>query len=152
MIIYGWGKDLKKVGYAGIAKCANCNNFSHFWVCEHSSHASLYFIRIAKWDKKLVCLCGTCERGWEIEPAKQDEVIRQTLALPSYEDAHTMWGKFEKSVSQAIDENERNGQEVLMASVTEAITSTVEQLKREYQVDHALYVAGRYVTYLQDQK
>jgi hypothetical protein len=55
-------------------------------------------------------------------------------------------------VSQVIDENERNGQEVLMASVTEAITSTVEQLKREYQVDHALYVAGRYVTYLQDQK
>ena len=51
MIIYGWGKDIKKIAYAGISRCLNCGNFSHFWVCEQASYASLYFVKLVKWNK-----------------------------------------------------------------------------------------------------
>jgi hypothetical protein len=103
MIIYGWGKDLKQVAYAGIEKCPNCKNYGHFWICEHSSHAKLYFIKVAKWNKKLLYMCQTCERGWEIEESAKEDAIKRTIALPTGEQALQMWTRLDSAVNDALD-------------------------------------------------
>jgi len=151
MLIYGWGKDLKDVAYAGIEKCPQCKNWSHFYICEHSSHASLYFIRVAKWSKKWVYVCKVCSHGWEVEEGKKDELIRQTVYLPSQEQCLQMWTRYDKAVSEALDRGTDKGQEAVVSLIREAITATLDALKETHQDDHARYVAQRYVAFLQDQ-
>ena len=151
MIIYGWGKDLKEVAYAGIEKCPNCKNWSHFYICEHSSHASLYFIKVVRWNKKWLCLCKKCKNGCEIEEKKKDDIVRQTVSLPSHEHCVLMWSRFDQAVSQAFDLAQASGPEAVRASVRKAIVDTFASIKQTFQEDHAQYVAQRFVASLQDQ-
>jgi hypothetical protein len=151
MIIYGWGKDLKEVAYAGIDKCQQCKNWSHFHICEHSSHASLYFVKVLKWNKRCVYVCQTCSHGWAIDESKKDDIIRQTISLPSKDHCALMWNRFDQAVSQAIDQGRGGGEEAMFASVRLALTNTIGVLKQTFQEDHTHYLAQRYVAYLQDQ-
>src|SRR4051812_17695799 len=98
MIIYGWGKDLRKLAYAGIEKCPNCGAVAHFWLCERANNASLYFLKIAKWNRQFLLMCQSCENGWEILPELRDETLRRTLALPSPEECEEIFGYLEKRV------------------------------------------------------
>jgi hypothetical protein len=151
MIIYGWGKDLKQVAYAGIEKCPNCKNYGHFWICEHSSHAKLYFIKVAKWNKKLLYMCETCERGWEIEETAKEDAIKRTIALPTGEQALQMWTRLNSAVNNALTGAGELAQEETVRLIINVITETVKELKATYQEDHVGYVAGRFIAYLQDQ-
>jgi len=150
MIIYGWGKDLKQVAYAGIEKCPNCKNYGHFWICEHSSHAKLYFIKVAKWNKKLLYMCQTCERGWEIEESAKEDAIKRTIALPTGEQALQMWTRLNSAVNDALT-GVGDGQEETVRLITNVIIATVKEFKNTYQEDHVGYVAGRFIAHLQDQ-
>lgn len=150
MIIYGWGKDLTQVAYAGIEKCPHCKNFSHFWICEHSSHASLYFIKVMKWNKKLLLMCQTCERGWEVEEAQKEDVLKRTIGLPSVEQCAKMWTRLNASVNQALSGDGEKGTEETVRRITNAITETVQELKATFQEDHVAYMTSRFVAYLQD--
>lgn len=150
MIIYGWGKGLKHVAYAGIEKCPHCKNFGHFWVCEHSSHATLYFFKVAKWNKKLVCMCETCEHGWEIEPAHQADVLKRTIGLPTGEQCTQIWARLNGAVNQALTTGGERGSEETVRLISQAIAETVQALNAQYQEDHVAYVASRFVAYLQD--
>ena len=151
MIIYGWGKDLKQVAYAGIEKCPNCKNYGHFWICEHSSHAKLYFIKVAKWNKQLLYMCETCERGWEIEEAAKEDVIRRTIGLPTGEQALQMWTRLNSAVINALTGPGKQEQEDSVLLITNVVSATVKGLEATYQEDHVRYVAGRFIAYLQDQ-
>jgi hypothetical protein len=150
MIIYGWGKDLKQVAYAGIDKCPNCKNYGHFWLCEHSSHASLYFIKVVRWNKKLLYMCQTCERGWEIDEKAGNEAIERTIRLPSPEQCVTMWTRLDTAVSRAVDYPIAVGGQSAITPLSAAIGKTIEELKTEYQHDHVGYIANRYIAFLQD--
>jgi hypothetical protein len=151
MIIYGWGKDLKEVAYAGIEKCGQCKNWGHFALCEHSSHASLYFIKVARWNRKFVLVCRTCNNGWQIDESKRESLIRQTISLPSQEHSGLIWNSLDQAASAAFDQKVADGQEVAMAAACVALADTVESLERQFQQDHIRYVAQRYVAFLQDQ-
>jgi hypothetical protein len=150
MIIYGWGKDLTQVAYAGIEKCPNCKNYSHFWVCEHSSHASLYFIKVARWNKKLLFMCQTCERGWEIDAARKEEVLQRTVSLPSVEQCGDMWSRLNASVNKSLVGVGETGKEETVLLISNAITEAVKELKATYQEDHVAYVVSRFIANLQD--
>jgi hypothetical protein len=151
MIIYGWGKDLRQVAYAGIEKCPNCKNYGHFWICEHSSHAKLYFIKVAKWNKKLLYMCETCERGWEIEDSAKEDAIKRTIGLPTGQQCMEMLTRLNSAVNNALTGAGAEGQEETGRLIGNVFTEAVKELKRSYQEDHVGYVAGRFIAYLQDQ-
>jgi hypothetical protein len=151
MIVYGWGKDLKKVAYSGIEKCPNCKNYGHFWVCEHSWHAKLYFVKVAKWNKRLLYMCDTCKRGWEIEESAREDAIKRTIGLPTLEQCLELWNRLNSDVNNALTAAAVQGQEQTVRVIGSAINETVKDLRGKYQEDHVGYVTSRFIAYLEDQ-
>lgn len=150
MIIFGWGKDLKQVAYAGIEKCPNCKNYTNFWICEHSSNATLYFVKVAKWKKKLLYMCETCDRGWEIEEAAKEETIRRTIGLPTREHSVEIWSRLVSAIHAAQTPADEQRHEEILRLVENAIITTVDELKSTYLEHDVDYVAARFIAYLQD--
>jgi zinc-ribbon family len=148
IVFYGWGKDLKPVAYAGIEKCPRCKNWAQFSVYEQTSHASLYFIKVARWGKKLYYRCETCKGGWEIEEQAKEDAIKRTIGLPPAEQLVQMWAHLDTSAANAITAG--SGSDRLPELLGLALTNAVEQLKTEHQPDHVAYIANRYVAYLRD--
>lgn len=145
MIFYGWGKDLKQIAYAGVEKCPNCKNFGHFSLCENSSYASLYFVTVAKWNKKYFLMCELCQKGCEIDAAGKDELLRMTIAIPPKEHVAEIWNRLEIAYTDA---------EAMPGDHTKAFAYTLNaalmQLKSAYSENHVAYVANRYAQWLKD--
>lgn len=80
MIFASWGKDSREIGYWGILKCSNCKNYGHFSINELTNKVKLYFITVAKYDKKRYLICPICNAGYEIKDSEYESTIR---ALPS---------------------------------------------------------------------
>ena len=145
MIFYGWGKDLKQIAYAGIEKCPNCKNFGHFWLCENSSYASLYFVTVAKWNKKYFLMCELCQKGCEIDNAAKDELLRTTIAIPTKGQVVDIWNRLDKAYSDAVALPGNHGEAVL-----HYVNIAIEQMKSTYSSNHISYVASRYGDCLED--
>jgi hypothetical protein len=148
MIIYGWGKDLKKIAYAGIEKCSNCKNHSHFWIGETSSHATLYFVKVAKWNKKYYFCCETCQRGFEIAPGRLDELLRASVKLPSQQQCREIWDHLDLAARHALDQ--KLPPDELVKHFFQTIGDDVALLKKKFQAEYVDYVAGVYVRYQMD--
>lgn len=65
-IIFGWGKKGKNIGYVGIEKCPNCKNYVHFSIYEYSNRINVYFISVAKFNKKHYLVCPVCDAAYEL--------------------------------------------------------------------------------------
>lgn len=67
MLIVGWGSDVRVLGeLLDHEVCENCNNTCPWQIIETSKKASVYFIRVAKWEKRYFCACPVCHRGREL--------------------------------------------------------------------------------------
>ena len=148
MIFYGWGKDLRQIAYAGIEKCQNCRNHSHFWICESASYAELYFIKLAKWNKKSFLMCETCQRGVELAQSKINEIISTTIALPSYDSVCEMWKQLDSNVSESAS-GLTDGHEI-MEAIQASIAKSSTQLRERIDPGHVDYVVSRFVRFLSD--
>ena len=91
MVLLGWGQDSTKVCDAGIMKCDNCNNYSTFEIRELSRKASLYFIPVAKWDRKYYLVCDTCQYGYELNIETKNKIFQDMQSLPNNEVSAIMW-------------------------------------------------------------
>jgi len=148
MIIYGWGKDFKEVAYAGIERCLNCGNFGHFWICEQASFASLYFVKVLKWNKRLFLMCQTCQRGWEIEAKDRQSILRSTVGLPTPQECEAIWGEVEKAVSLAASISQASHIEPTTGFWQNTLESIVTEVGRRHDSEHVRYILGRYLTSL----
>jgi len=149
VIIYGWGKDLKQVAYAGIERCQNCSNFGHFWLCEQSSYASLYFVKVAKWNKRLFLMCQTCQRGWELEQKDKASIIRSTLGLPTPQDCQELWDEIGRRISLTAARIDQLGHLEPVSAVWETtFNNIVFELGRRHDREHVKYVLSRFVASL----
>jgi hypothetical protein len=147
-VIYGWGKNLKEIAYAGIEECSACKNYSHFSICEHSSNATLYFIKVARWNKKLVYVCKTCNQGWQLDDAKREDILWKTISLPSRDMCAAIWDRFMRHASETHEREKANGKQAIAIAVTASVRATTDALKQAYQEDHVNYVAYRFCAYL----
>lgn len=145
MIFYGWGKDLKQIAYVGIEKCRNCKNFGHFWLCENSSYASLYFVTVARWSKKYFLMCELCQRGFEIDKTAKDDLLRTTVSLPTRSQVEEIWNRLDKAYSEAVTSAGEQG-DLIFRNVDEA----VQQLSVRHSRMHISYVSNRYADWLGD--
>jgi hypothetical protein len=143
-----WGKRIEIVGYAGIEKCQNCKNYCNSWICEHRSEASVYFLRIAKYDKKLLYICEVCEKAWEIDESAKNEAIHRTIGLPSPEECWTIWGRLLEEAERAANANQ--GNENVLNFVSDALVAAGEELKRTYGEDQVRGIAECFLRFLLD--
>lgn len=98
-MIIGWGKNIKEIGYYGVAKCKHCRNYVDFDVCELSNNIKLYFVTVAKYNKKRYLRCGTCGCGYELDESQYDEILTK---LPQRFDKATtdeIWNLVGKKIS-----------------------------------------------------
>lgn len=147
MIFYGWGRDLEKVAYAGINKCRACKNYAHFWIGQSARYVELYFVKVAKYNKKFYFYCDSCHQGVEIEPSRKDEILRATVAFPSHADTEEMWNHF-ASLWNEVVKHPVPEERAQMFSL--ALRQTAERLKERFQPEHVDYVLARYVECVTD--
>lgn len=65
-VIFGWGKKGKFIGYVGIDKCPNCKHYVHFSIYEYSNRINIYFVPVAKFNKKEYLVCPVCDAAYEL--------------------------------------------------------------------------------------
>ena len=82
LILFGWGKKSKKLADAGIMRCKNCNNYSAFEIRELAKNINLYFIPIAKWDKRTFLVCRVWVAGYELTKEGRDKILQEVIKIP----------------------------------------------------------------------
>lgn len=95
MIIIGWGKQSKKIADAGIIKCKNCNNYSAFEVRGLASNIKLYFISVAKWNKKTYLVCTVCDAGYELNEKAKKEILQDVIKIPDNKTSIEIWNRID---------------------------------------------------------
>lgn len=124
MILVGWGKNAKHEADLGIMKCSNCSNYAPFVLITTKRKATLYFIPVAKWDKKYYMMCGVCEAGLEMDEEKAQELIREVISYPSNDLALEIFSKMEDKISSSIEkllESETNTGEEFVKTFTDKV-------------------------------
>ena len=104
MLIGGWGKKSKKIADAGLLKCKNCNNTAVFDVRELANTASLYFVPIAKWNKKNYLVCSICGAGYELSEEDSVKLMQEIASLPSNNTSIEIWNRIDILFSGFIKE------------------------------------------------
>lgn len=99
-ILFGWGKKGKVAGYVGIDKCPNCKNYSHFQLYEYANNVNLYFIPVAKWNKKIYLVCSSCDAAWELNDELKEEMLDKALKSPSPDIVNKIWDKVDEIVDK----------------------------------------------------
>jgi len=83
MLVYGWGKGAREIGTTGPVCCPNCQTTSRWSVIETSRHATLYFIKVARWSKQYFAACPRCDSGVELRDREHAQDLMS--AIPSAE-------------------------------------------------------------------
>jgi len=95
MIFYGWGSDAKKLGEGFFQICGRCNNLSRFVVLETCKKVTLYFVPIAKWQRKYFYVCPICSNGFQIP----DKELAQRILSGAFRNPEIP----EPSLTQALE-------------------------------------------------
>lgn len=96
--IFGWGKNSKEVGYIGLHKCAVCSDYSHFTIHEVANNVKVYFIPIAKFNKKRYVVCQKCQNGWELDEVNYLTLMKTSMTALSKEKTLELWNSISNSV------------------------------------------------------
>ena len=107
-ILFGWGKKAKEVGYIGIQKCHNCKNYAHFKLYELANNVNLYFVPVAKWNKKLYLVCSVCEAAYELDDESKEIFVEKSLNMPSSKVVDALWDEVGVIVNEEIEKYEKD--------------------------------------------
>lgn len=92
-IIFGWGKKGKQVGYIGIDKCPNCRNYTHLFLYEYANNINIYFVPVAKFNKKLYLVCSTCDAAWELTEELKKEMLEVSITTLDVATTTYIWNE-----------------------------------------------------------
>jgi hypothetical protein len=104
-ILAGWGGKRKLVGNYGIHKCSNCHNWQPMGIYELSRQATLYFIPVAKWDKKYYIICPICEAGVPVSVEELAPLLQACITVPDAETAIQIWGEMQNFSSAFLSKS-----------------------------------------------
>lgn len=85
LTVLNWGEKSKKVCDASISNCSNCNHLATFEIRSCEKTAGIFFISMAKWDKKYYFVCQKCSAGFPILEDKIDESLKLFTEAPSHD-------------------------------------------------------------------
>lgn len=144
-MIVGWGKYAKKIAYLGIMKCNNCKNYSHFHLYELSNKVKLYFLPVAKLNKKYFYACEICEYGNEIDLKKCEELLKISVEIPEQDIVTNIWKTLDSKLYEKIKNNESSDE--FINDLVSEIRNLFKTKLNQNQID---YVMDMYVRYLSD--
>lgn len=145
MIVFGWGKDAKKIAYLGIVKCSRCRNYSHHFIYEVAKKINVYFIPVAKYDKKYFVACNVCNGGLEIEEAQKQEFLQKSLKIPEPNKVNAIWTACINTMNRYI-----STPDTASLPGDELFKNIMNELKQTYQESEAWYVLSIFLEYLRD--
>ena len=140
-IIYGWGKKSKHLADMGIDKCNNCNNYAPFEVRELSNNASLFFVPMAKWNKKSYLVCTTCNAGYELNEETKNKFLADSVKLPSNSICVEIWNKIDEFLAQRIKQG---------TNADGWVNDVILEFESIYGKTNLVFVLSRYTQFLQD--
>ena len=105
MLIGGWGQKSKKIADAGLLTCKHCHNTSLFELRELSKALSLYFVPIAKWNKKTYLVCSICDMGYELSENDTRKLLQEVVTLPDNNTLSEIWNKMDLLFTKFMNEN-----------------------------------------------
>lgn len=76
MLIVGVGKHVENLGRAGYYKCPRCNNECLYSVLEISKKFEVFWIPIARWNKRYFLTCTICQYGYELKPEEIKDYLK----------------------------------------------------------------------------
>lgn len=144
MLLVGWGKKAREIGYYGISKCPNCKNYTHFSIYELHNNIKLYFVTVAKYNKKRYLVCPVCEYGIELSPETFDEVIKELPQRFSKEVMTEIWNYISKKVNM---NDEINSKDQIESLIYDTQKELIERYGNEKNVNNMVVT---YFTFLLD--
>lgn len=132
MIIAGWGKKAKELAFVGIHKCPKCKNHVPMYLYELANRISLYFIPVAKFNKKNYLVCSLCENGFEIDEERKNIFLQASTELPDSTQVLLVWKELGNRLKEKVA-SYQEGQPCPMDQV-------VEDLLGLYPEDTIYYV------------
>ena len=142
MILVGWGRNAKSIAYMGISKCPNCRNWDHFQLFETKRKVTLYFVPVARFATHYYVVCNRCEAAAEVSKEKANEILRESIAVPSPDDASVIWKSLMDAASDDSLETSEQGSAALQERVTE--------LESKYSKDNVEHVLAAFIGYVSD--
>lgn len=149
MLIVGWQKTAKEVGYAGINKCNNCKNYSHFKVYELATEPTVYWAPIFKIKSRILVACGLCNASMEIDPQKRKEFLESLNGIPPIYAFEAIWLQLKEQFNLVIN-NYRPEIGLYQESAIMAVESFRDRMAREYDSERGRYVLERFIQYVID--
>ncbi len=142
MLVAGWGKDAKDLGYVGIVRCDHCKNHNAMHLYQIARKVSVFFVPVAKFGTRFYVVCPTCRSGSEVDVVTKDKILRESIELPDEETTAAIWNDIDARVL-AIAKSDAE----LNAKAFDAITLAVRE---KYNPRHATYIATCYWEFLID--
>ena len=82
LLLYGYGKKLKKKGCIGWDQCPNCKKSGTLMFSEHFKNINVYFIPIVKWGKKNYLVCENCDAAYELNEEQKEYYYNKMIKNP----------------------------------------------------------------------
>ena len=153
----GYRKGGKKTAYGGIHECQNCKNITNFHLMESSFKPTVMFIPVAKFNVKYYLICSLCERGYELEKEKYNELYRNSFELPNEEDVIPYYNEVDSLfaqdeaklvyevndlMSEGLEENNSNN---ALEKIYEII---ITKIPSSLSIKHKKYIIMKYLNHL----
>ena len=146
MIIAGWKKKAKQLAYLGVKKCPHCNNYCHFYVIEMADKPSLFFVPVAKLNKKHYAICSLCEICWEVDEGEElNKLLTASVRVPTEENYRYIWRVFEEFITRA-DELASDG-----ITLEEGLNGAIVELNKTYSKSDVEHVYSTFLTAVTDE-
>ncbi len=95
MLLINWGRNVKRIANGALMKCEHCKNVTVYEICETYAYLGAYLIRLGRGKKKYIMACPVCHHGYALDPTKIDQVLRDTINVPSFEEVQPIWAAME---------------------------------------------------------
>jgi len=148
MVLFGWGQESTKVCDAGVIKCDHCNNYATFEIRELARKATLYFIPVAKWDRKYYLVCSICQYGLELNMETKNKIFEESQSLPSNSTSIKIWNEMNRIAAEQIFELKDYKGDNYAKEI--AVNIKLKLLELNYKEEDVNYLLPLYLTYLGD--
>lgn len=103
-VVFGWGKKGKNIGYVGIDKCPNCKHYVHFSIYEYSNRVNVYFVPVAKFNKKNYLVCPVCDAAYELTGELKDHYFAEMFSSMNADDTQDIFSNSIEIISDNFGE------------------------------------------------
>ena len=103
-VVFGWVKKGKNIGYVGIDKCPNCKHYVHFSIYEYSNRVNVYFVPVAKFNKKNYLVCPVCDAAYELTGELKDHYFAEMFSSMNAGDTQDIFSNSIEIISDNFGE------------------------------------------------